>query len=237
MFSIELDQRELRLWMAAAGRQLPYATMVALNRTARRVKVEMREEMTRVFDRPTPYTLNSLMTHMATKRSPSAEVFIKDEQYGGTPPAKYLGNQIYGGTRHAKSHELALRRAGILKGNMYAVPAKDVALDKYGNIPSGKIMQMMSALGAAERSAGYQMNITRASLARHPKRARYFTIGSPPIGVFTRQGGVMKPFIMFVRSPHYTQRLDFFGVGKRVVEEHLVNEMRTSVEQALRTAR
>jgi hypothetical protein len=236
MFSIELDQRELQRWMAAAGRQLPYATMVALNRTAKRIKVEARKEMTQVFDKPKPYTLNSLMTHSATKTNQEAIVWVKDERSGGVPPANFIGPNVFGGTRHAKAHEVALRRAGILRGGMFAVPAKDVPLDQYGNMSAGKIKQMMSALSLG-REAGYQSTITVASRRRNRSRALYFTIGRPAIGVFTRQYGEVKPFIVFVRAPHYTKRFDLFGVGKRVVDAHLVNEMRNSVEEALRTAR
>ena len=80
-------------------------------------------------------------------------------------------------------------------------------------------------------------NITAASRQRNKGRAVYFTMGNPPIGIFTRQGGVVKCFEKFVKAPSYQPRLDFFGLGQRVIDEHLQNETIIAIEEALRTAR
>jgi hypothetical protein len=237
---IKLDTSEIQRWTAMAGEQLPFATMLALNRTAKLVKDEIREEMGRVFDRPRPATLNSLLSFQATKRNLQARVWIKDkEDYDwGVPFINFIGPNIYGGQRHRKSHEKALIWGHIMQENMYAVPAKGVQLDQYGNISSGRIMQMMSALKLTERWLGHDSNITEASRRRHPNRAEYFTEGKPPVGIFTRLNGEKKAFMWFVKKPNYPKkRLDFFGVGRRVVDEHLIDEMVKAIEFALATAR
>ena len=43
-----------------------------------------------VFDRPTPYTLNSTFVSPATKTKLKAEVKLKDESAKGLPATKYL---------------------------------------------------------------------------------------------------------------------------------------------------
>jgi len=238
MLTIRIDASEVKRWTAAAGNQLPYATMLAINRTAKMVKDEIREEMVRVFNRPKPVTLNSLVTTMATKHSLEGSVWIKDtyEYDEGIPFINYIGPNIFGGSRHAKAYELALRRAGILRNDMFTVAGKDAPLDQYGNIPRGLIMQMLSGL-SANRDVGVTSNITTASRKRNKRRAMYFLMGNPFTGVYTRQNGELKSFLKFVKAPLYQPRLDFFGVGQRVIDEHLVNETVIAIEEALRTAR
>jgi hypothetical protein len=238
MLTVRIDATEVKRWTAAAGKQLPFATMLAINRTAKLVKDEIREEMGRVFNRPTPYALNSLMTEMATKKKLEGQVWLRDVwgSSGGVPGVNYIGPAIFGGSRHAKAHELALRRAGILRNDMMVVPGNGAPLDQYGNITGGRIKQMMSGLSIG-RETGYMSNITAASRQRNKRRAVYFTMGNPPIGIFTRQGGVVKCFEKFVKVPSYQIRLDFFGIGQRVIDEHLANETVIAIEEALRTAR
>jgi hypothetical protein len=238
MLTIQVDDKDVKRWLLAAGTQMPFAVMLGINRTAKLVKDEIREEMVRVFDRPTSYTLNSLLTTMATKHKLEGQVWLRDVwgSSGGTPAVNFIGPSIFGGGRHGKSHELALRRAGILGNDRVAVPGKDARLDQYGNISGGLIRQMMSGL-LIGRETGYQSNITAASRARNKRRAVYFTMGKPAIGIFTRQGGVLRCFEKFVKAPVYQPRLDFFGIGQRVIDEHLQTETIIAIEEALRTAR
>ena len=41
-------------------KQIPFAASLAINRTAQSVKRRLVDEMVNVFDRPTPYTLDSV---------------------------------------------------------------------------------------------------------------------------------------------------------------------------------
>ena len=59
-------------------RQLPFATSLALTRTALMVKAAEVEEMKRVFDAPTRFTLNSLFVRPAKKSRLEAVVWVKD---------------------------------------------------------------------------------------------------------------------------------------------------------------
>lgn len=241
MIRIEFDARAADRSLAEVDDQLPFAASLALNKTAQKVKKELVSEMKRVFDRPTPFVLNSLYIKPATKQKLEAMVWLKDEYSVGsvgTPATKYLSPEIFGGGRNAKSHERRLRDKGLLGSNRVAVPGRDAVLNRYGNFNGGTIKQMMSGLGI-NRDIGYQSNATAKSRRRNRKRANYFVMGGErPMGIFSRAaGGEPKSFIWFVKAPHYRSRLDFFGIGQRVIDEHLAREMDAAIELALRTAR
>ncbi len=225
--------------------QIPFASSLAINRTAKIVKKEMVKEMKRVFDRPTPFALKSLFITPATKEKLQAIVWFKDEYsvgISGTPAIKYLGPEVYGGPRSAKAHEKRLRAAGILGSRMFAVPGNDndEILNRYGNINGGRIKQMMSSL-SLNRDIGFKSNITARSRRRNRKRARYFVLGgnrSRPLAIATRQPGKqLKIFLWFVDRFEYDEkRLDFFGKGEQVVKENIGNEMQKAVRFAIKTA-
>ena len=51
---------ELQEAMKQAAGQVPFAIKTALNKVAEKARGNVRADMTRVFDRPTPWVLNSL---------------------------------------------------------------------------------------------------------------------------------------------------------------------------------
>ena len=224
-------------------KHVPFATSLALNRTAQLVRKAVVKEMQRVFDRPTPYTKNSLYIEPSNKQKLEAVVWLKDEYAvgnQGTPATKYLGPEIFGGSRNAKSHERRLRDNGLLGSTMFAVPAQGAEnlLNRYGNLSGGKIKQMMSGL-AINRDVGHQSNITAKSIKRNPNRGRYFIIGGSenPQGIAQRpRGGALQPFLWFVKAPHYRKRLDFFGVAEKTINENLERELIKAISYAIKTA-
>ena len=130
--NIQPDIRAVTKWLTALEKkQLPYATAVALTKTAGTkksakgsVKTVLQREMVRRLDRPTPFTVNSgLYTIPANKRRfpITSVVGIKGRQW------KYMRYQVQGGTRTGR---------GIL------VPV-NVRLNKYGNIPRGSLRRAM----------------------------------------------------------------------------------------------
>lgn len=103
-----------------ARRQLPFATALALTRTARDIKANSEKRLRRRLDRPTPFTLRAFAVRRATKRRLAAEVFAKDRQ------AAYLSFAEDGGTRRPK-------------GEAIVVPAERTRRNRYGNMPRGAI--------------------------------------------------------------------------------------------------
>lgn len=61
-----------------ARKQVPFAASQALNAVARKVQAAQRENMQKVLDRPTPFTLNAVSVKPSTKATLTATVFVKD---------------------------------------------------------------------------------------------------------------------------------------------------------------
>jgi hypothetical protein len=165
---------QIKAEVVSTLRNFGFAAVVALTRTAQKIKAEQPKEMSRVFDRPTPWTLNSVFMQGATKAAPMARVWLKDQQNSagynlgasraaqiaknpgyrvskragqGTPAAKYLMPQITGGDRSAKGFEVKMRAVGILKQNEFIVPGA-VKLNQYGNVSAGLFTKILSDQGA-----------------------------------------------------------------------------------------
>lgn len=239
---------QLRQALARAGNQLPFATALALTRTAEVVKLEERAEMRRVFDRPTSYTLNSLFLKPATKSKPEAWVWVKDESFKGTPATKYLLPQVKGGGRNVKRFERLMQARGYLGANEYVVPGQGATLDAYGNLSRGQLQRILAQLQAYFDPLQRETPTSRRRKSRRRSRGgRYFVGGLPgrgahlPRGVWERIqtgfGSAVRPVLLFVRRPAYRPRFDFFGVAERVGNEQLPYQMRLAVDRALATAR
>ncbi|WP_321914807.1 hypothetical protein [Paraburkholderia sp. J11-2] len=238
--------------------QIPYATARALTATAKAAQEAVQAEMKTQFDRPTPYTLNSVYTKPATKADLMARVWIKDDTYKGTPASKYLGPEIYGGDRSLKRFERALQARGLLPAGMVAVPGGAAELDQYGNVSRGLIVEVLSYL-AAFGEQGYKANMSgrkRERLQRGTKTSRgynYFVLlqreGKLPPGIYKRLAygadprvahlayGAAKPVFVFVKAPKYKPRLPFFEVAQRVGEARYEEEFVKAFEAAVSTAR
>lgn len=245
--------------VALQGRreQMPFAIALALTKTAGLVKDAERKEMIDVFDKPTPWTLNSVGTKPATKEDLSSIIFLKDRSgvSTGTPSDEYLSPQIKGGDRALKPFEYAFRSVGVLPSSHFMVPGQGAKLDQYGNMARGQIVQILSYFQAFGEK-GYSANVTpegKRKLAQGSKRQNtagfaYFAVqpGSHLFpGIYQRfmfgsagaRQGAIKPIIMFVDSAHYEAIYDFAGVGELVVANQFPSELAKATSYALATAR
>lgn len=108
----------------AARRQLPFATSVALNDTAKDIQKNETRRLSKRLDRPTPFTKRAYGVRRATKRRLEARVFVKPIQ------ARYLEKQEDGGLVRPK-------------GRALLVPHK-ARVNKYGNLPRGAVKRMVA---------------------------------------------------------------------------------------------
>ncbi len=249
MITVSVDGLpELQRALARAGNQLPFATALALTRTAEVVKLEERNEMRRVFRSPTPYTLNSLFLKPATKSKLEAWVWVKDESYKGTPATKYLLPQIQGGGRNVKRFERLMQARGYMAVNEYVVPGQGAQLDAYGNLNRGQLQRILAQLQASFDPLQRETATSRKRKARRRTRGgRYFIGGSPGRGqhlargvwerLTTGFGSSVRPVLLFVRQPRYAPRFKFFELAERVGNDQLPYQMGLAVDFALRTAR
>ncbi|MCQ4271065.1 hypothetical protein NA655_08530 [Pseudomonas kuykendallii] len=240
MFKIEAKglAEQLGTLTDIVERQLPFATALALTTTAKMVEAELQSEMRTVFDRPTPYTLNSLRVFPATKEKLVARVWMKDESDKAAPATRWLTPQVYGGQRQDKRSEKLLRARGILPDGKYIVPGRDAKLDQFGNIGRGQLQKIISGLGAQfDRYAN--STDSKRSIGN---RRRYFVLrnSAGPIGIAERTGrgrDKVKLLLAFAGRPGYRKDFDFFGVGDRVAEEQLDVQFRLALGRALTTRR
>lgn len=238
-----------------AQKQIPYATALALTRTAQDIKQAEYAEMQKVFDRPTPYTLQSLYLKPATKQSLEAMVYFKEFAGKGTPAKKYLHPEIQGGERNLKRFESALKRVGVLPDGMYITPGSACPLDAYGNIPGSFIVQILSYFRAFGEQ-GYRANITEKkkqkikSGTKRSKGFEYFisygkgTWGGRQhltAGIYKRTGfswgSNIKPIFMFVRKPAYKPRFRFYELAKEITNKKFIPNLSLAIHEAKETAR
>jgi hypothetical protein len=99
-------------------KQVPYATMNAINNTLFQLKKEMAKQTIKKLDRPTPATQKGFLFKKATKSKLIGMLFMKDFV------EDYLKYQIDGGIRSP--------------GHSFAVPTKNSRLNKFGNIVGRK---------------------------------------------------------------------------------------------------
>ena len=226
--------------LARYEKQIPFATALALTRTAQIAKREIEKEMSSVFDRPTRWTLNSLRLFPAKKDKLEARVWMKNEADKSSPATRWLNPEIEGGPRQDKASERNLRNRGILPAGKYIAPGKGAKLDRFGNLTKGTITKALSGVGGFSET-GFSANATGSKRSRRKGNAkRYFVIrrGKTPIGIAERTSKTqMHVLLAFVGRPSYKRRLDFYGVGDKVVRQHLADEYRKAMEKAMRTAR
>lgn len=197
------------------ARVFPYAAATGMTRTAQALaKTELPAEMRKRFDRPTPWTLNSLAIEPATKDKLTAGIFVKNTASGtAIAQERYLLPGVEGGTRNEKRFERALRYAGLLGAGERVYPGRQMERDAYGGIPSELIR---SVVAWAKAGGGKRTKRTKTTPASNPRG--YYLFGKPGgvRGVAQRSGPIALPLLIFSRSqPRYTQRLDFTGVSER----------------------
>lgn len=239
--------------------QLPFATALALTKTAQFIEQKIKEEIPRVFDRPTKFTLNSTWVRPATKQRLWAEVKIKDEAFKAVAPIKWLAPQVYGGTRALKRFEQRLITNGVMPPGHFAVPASGADYDTFGNMSKGEIVRMLSDLQAHWDT---RQNTTAASRQRRRRsrtRRPTFYFSTWPVskrtahlrpGIYKRIGAVaglasgiasgfgtpIKPVLIFVKRVRYRKRLRFYEIADQTGRMRFPIEFALAMRQAMRTA-
>ena len=206
------------------------------------------DEMVRVFDNPTRYTMNSLQVTKTRRHNQIAYIWFKDPD---RMIDHYLLPQVEGGARKLKGFERAL------DGKMF-IPGVGIRKNKHGNVSVGQIRQILSVLGKAERVSGSMQNITDRSSKRNKavrdyvyiknrrgklfpgiyrrkaKGARGAKTGSHTAGQrgrrrnsVVRARGLVPVLLVGKQGSSYRKRLDFYrivndsfnkSIGKKYIE-------------------
>lgn len=222
----DADKAAARL--AAIRNQMPYATAVALTRTAQHTRDKIEREMGSVFDNPTRWTLKSIRIKPARKNDLQAIVAVKDQATRGNPALFWLSPEVHGGRRADKRAEALLKRADLLDPGWQAVPGKEAALNRFGNMTKSAIVKAVNGAKASE--AGQQQD----------GRTKYFVMreGVKPIGIAARFSKKRMGMVLaFVRTGTYQRRLDFYGTGNKAIKAHYQKAFNQALRQALDTAK
>lgn len=124
--SVRVETERFRRTLDDLGRQqLPFATSLAINKTARTAAYDITRQMPAIFDRPTPFTLHAIGVTSSTKHNLRAEIFVKRLQ------AKYLLPEETGATRSERPGEPILTPV-------------DAKTNAYGNLPRGMIRRLLN---------------------------------------------------------------------------------------------
>ena len=235
-FPVSAGMRELE------KRQIPFVMARTATLLAQRVKKNSITVMQKRLDRPTPTTLNSLFVKMATKTR-AAEVYFKDSWASGIPADTYLQQVVSGGLRPHKRFEKSLIARGIMRSGQYAVPTP-AFMNQYGNVSRGTMLKILSGLGAAESSRGYQANATGSARSRRKGNARRFFAGEidGTHGVWKRKslgkGDEVRPVFIFSDSaPRYRTIFPFFKIGQNIVNANYQADAATAWAEAMASAR
>ncbi len=239
--------------MRSGSSQVPYALSVALNASVEKARVTVRSEMQGVFVQPTQWFLNSLRVKRSSKIDLNAELGFKDKN-SVENSRSMIEPHVYGGARHFKAMEARLFSMGLLPAGFNAVPGGAASLDANGNMSRGQISQLLNVLGTYTEAGYNKANAaTRARLAKgNAKKNQYgFAYFVNPVngagrnkhlmpGVYQRIstgfGSSLKPILVFVKRANYKQRLDFFGIARRVIDKEFPSEFDKAFDQAVRTA-
>lgn len=233
--SIEVDfARAHKLIARLSGPQVQQAAATALNDAAFEARKVIQQQMDSSFDRVTPYIRRSVYVDPATPQRPEAQVYPRYMGGKGVDPQNVLRAEVFGGARKTKASERAMQRIGALPQGYVMVPASGAPLDGYGNL-EGSFLAMLVSYFQAFGEQGYRANMTakrkakmadkRSTAAGYSKThgVRYFISHGKArggrgahlaAGIWSASGihdSIVKPVIMFVRSPSYARRLDFFG--------------------------
>ncbi len=240
--------------------QVPFATAVAINKTAEHARAAVQDDMRAKFNNPTPWFLNSLRIRRATKQKPSAILGFKDDAGGDFNNNPMVSPHITGGARGMKAMEVRLQRVGLLPVGWYVVPGEGAKLDGNGNMNRGQISQLLNVLGTYTE-AGYNKanSDTRKKLAKGSRKSYGFAYWVNPAaasrsgllkgkrrathllpGVYQRIatpfGSSLKPILIFVEQAQYKAVLPFEATVNRTVDQRFPVEFDAAMQLALRTA-
>ncbi|MBK1719198.1 hypothetical protein CKO27_16380 [Thiocystis violacea] len=238
--------QEVREALKRMADNTPRVVARVINDVAFKVMAAERALIASSFDRPKPFVAKNVRVFKATAEKLSATVGATDwferggMQAKGTAWDRLLAPHVYGGQRLQKASERRLQAAGLLPRGWLTVPGQGAKLDRYGNMSGGEIVAILSWVGAMNQYAGDNLNkrdrLTKRKNKTEAKGAGYFVarVGNAQRlapGIYQRtapfpsksrgapQGRGLKPVLMFVSQARYQTRLDWHGVGQRVVAQ------------------
>lgn len=207
--SLEADARAIRNRVV---KNLNFGVARGLTATAKFASEKMQQQLSTIFDRPTPFTQRAIGFQSASKGKLEARVFVRDVQ------AQYLQMQETGGVRR--------RMPG--KPITLAVGQR---LNQYGNISRGAIARQRQRDDVFFASG-------RDSRTSHLPPGLY---QRKKAGVRKRKGvkgkGQLKLLVAYEPEGKYKPRFRFQERVTKIAQAKLRANIETSIAEAMRTMR
>lgn len=219
--SLESELGPAITWSGALMAQLPFATSQALNRTAFQVQQTLNRDTGRYFNQPTPFTQRAFRYTRSTKTD--LQVVI-----GAAPiQGRYLRFGVQGGARPAKGFERKFLGSIVDTRNIPStaqlVPTGLVPTNSHGNVTLATIRRIQKGLGGSERGGFFYGK---------PKG------GDRPVGIYRRSREQLFPYFLAIDGrATYRPRFPIFDISTRKAQQVFGPYLRTSLAEALRTAR
>lgn len=241
MITITVDTKEATRWLNDVQRkQIPFATSVALNNTAKIAQGEIKIGMKSVLDRPKPYTLGGTFVAASTKNSLKAVVGLKDKASSGRAAGTYLVPLVAGIPRRQTGWERALQKFGAIPPGMRAVPGAAAKIDSYGNISRAQLTEMMGALKSRARlykGRGKGVYASGYFVAFPGRRETAHLVPGIYRRVERKGESIVQPVAIFVDQARYRPTLDIARTVERTVSRDFRREFDAALARALETAR
>lgn len=209
VFSVTADTSKMQARMKAELKDdLPFVIAKSMTLAMKDAQGNIGKNILRKYSRPTPWTQKSTFVQPATKRKLEAAVFFKDRVARGVPAGRFLKPTVRGISRKHKGFEKALIAAGVMKSNEFAMPAKGVKLNQYGNMSNATIKRISTKLDE-KGGGGHKIRLFSPPDQSHLPRGVYEARGK-----WKRRK--LKPILIFVTdTPDYKIRLPFKRIANQ----------------------
>ncbi|MFZ6724695.1 hypothetical protein ACO0K2_04300 [Undibacterium sp. MH2W] len=217
--SIRSNIKEIQKKLSAfAQQQVPFATSNALTAIAKNVQAAEKAALPRVFDRPTPFTINSIRVRAARKNNLEAIVYVNDIA------ASYLAPYEFGGLQKLNSKAL--------------LNPKNVQENQYGNIPRRLIAQLKNRsdifIGPVKTKKGEVINgVWQRPIIRVDTKFR----GRTEVAKGSNTTGRLKLLIRFGDAQPVKKHLGYRTRAQKVVNTTFKAEFGKALAKAMASAR
>jgi hypothetical protein len=231
---VNVDISKALAKIGAARDQVPFATALALTKTAQDVKAAAQGGMDTAFENVTRYTRNSLAITAATKAALTAYVGVRG---GETGAVKWLRPEIFGGQRQS-GIEVLLKQINLPPPGMYAVPGANAKLTSNKKVDINWLASLVGAIQIQGQS-GITIRQGKGKNARKGGAGQYFVLlqkwGKLPPGIYGKRGTAVFPYIIFVRQAVYKKRFDFYGIAASTARQQFPIQFTAALKRAMAT--
>lgn len=220
--SIQADiKRVQRSLSALAEKQLPFVAAQACTALAKQVQTEERRALVSVFDRPTPFTVNSVGMKAARKTQPEAVVYIKDIA------ASYLAPYEIGG-----QHKL------IGAGKTWLNPKDKALLNQYGNLSKTTLARLKRRcdlfIGTVKTKRGERIGgVWQRPMIRPNPNIR----GQSRVRASRKTSGHLKLLVRFGDALPVRQHFDYRERAKQIIDKQFNKAFGQALARAIASAR